>query len=125
MAARFQERGGKNYRDGLRAETLAALLLRLKGYRILARRYKTPVGEIDIVARRFGRLAFVEVKASAGRETALTALTAPMRARIARAAEHFLARHPGLERLTLGFDLITVAAPCFPRHLPNAWRHGE
>jgi putative endonuclease len=51
------------YRQGLRAETIAALFLRLKGYRILARRFTSPVGEIDLVARRGTSLVFVEVKA--------------------------------------------------------------
>jgi putative endonuclease len=56
------EKRVRAYRHGLLAETIAALLLRLKGHRIIARRYKTPVGEIDLVALKGKRLAFVEVK---------------------------------------------------------------
>jgi putative endonuclease len=56
------EKRVRAYRHGLFAETIAALLLRLKGHRIIARRYKTPVDEIDLVALKGKRLAFVEVK---------------------------------------------------------------
>jgi Holliday junction resolvase-like predicted endonuclease len=56
------EKRVRAYRHGLLAETVAALLLRLKGHRIIARHYKTPVGEIDLVALKGKRLAFVEVK---------------------------------------------------------------
>lgn len=52
---------------GRRGETLAAWYLRLKGYRIVATRVKTPVGEIDLIARRFGTTAFIEVKARQAR----------------------------------------------------------
>ena len=58
----MSEKRTRAYRHGLFAETVAALLLRLKGHRIVARRYKTPVGEIDLVALKGKRLAFVEVK---------------------------------------------------------------
>ena len=58
----MSEKRVRAYRHGLFAETVAALLLRLKGHRIVARRYKTPVGEIDLVALKGKRLAFIEVK---------------------------------------------------------------
>lgn len=58
----MSEKRVRAYRHGLFAETIAALMLRAKGHRILARRYKTPVGEIDLVALKGRRLAFVEVK---------------------------------------------------------------
>jgi len=76
---------------GRRAESLAALMLRLKGYAILTRRYRSPVGEIDLVARRGHTLAMVEVKARMTAEDAAFAVTLHQRQRIARAAEHFLA----------------------------------
>lgn len=117
-----RDRGARSYRAGLRAEGMAVWLLRLKGYRILARRYKTPVGEIDIVARRFGRLAFIEVKARAAEAAAHDAVTARMRGRIRQAAEHFLSRFPDMAALRMGFDLIAVTPPCFLRHVPDAWR---
>lgn len=60
----MSEKRVRAYRHGLLAETIAALLLRLKGHRIIARRYKTPVGEIDLVALKGKRLAFVEASSA-------------------------------------------------------------
>ena len=82
------------WRRGRTAEGLAVLLLRLKGWRVLARRYRTPVGEIDIIARRGRTLAFVEVKARDGAATAAEAAARRQRGRIERAARWFLAHHP-------------------------------
>ena len=107
---------------GLAAENFAALLLRLKGYRILARRYKTPVGEIDLIARRGRTIAFVEVKARQTMDEALAAVTPAMQARITRAAGYFLAGNPALAQLTLRFDLMAVRPPFYCRHLDNAWQ---
>lgn len=104
---------------GRRAETFAVLWLRLKGWRILARRYRTPVGEIDIVARRRGMLAFVEVKARGSAELGMEALAPAQARRVRRAAEAWIAGHPGHDRLTLRFDLIVVAPWRLPLHLPN------
>jgi putative endonuclease len=106
---------------GLRAEDMAVWILRLKGYRILARRYKTPVGEIDIIARRGRVVAFVEVKARAVLSDALSCLRPQNRARIIRTAEHYLATTPGLADYTLRFDFIALAPPFSWRHLDNAW----
>jgi len=79
---------------GLSAESGATACLLIKGYRILARRYKTPVGEIDIIARRRGTLVFVEVKARKSLDDAAAALTARQQARIIDAAQYWLAAHP-------------------------------
>jgi putative endonuclease len=89
---------------GRRAESLAALMLRLKGYAILTRRYRCPVGEIDLVARRGHTLAMVEVKARACAEDAAFAITPHQQHRIARAAEHFLSANPGHMGFQLRFD---------------------
>lgn len=110
-----------SYMLGLRAETLAALLLRLKGYRVLARRYPAPVGEIDIVARRGRTLAFVEVKARPSLELALEAIRPFQRARIQRGAEAFLSRHPHLAGLDLRFDAVLVVPGRRPLHMTNAF----
>ncbi|MFQ5985516.1 MAG: YraN family protein [Alphaproteobacteria bacterium] len=112
---------GAAYRFGLHAEGLCAWRLRLKGYRILARRFRVGAGEIDIVARRGRVVAFVEVKArrEAGGEEALTPR---QRARIVRAAEAFLARRPELAGLDLRFDVMLVRPWGPPRHLCDAWR---
>jgi putative endonuclease len=106
---------------GLRAESIAALLLRLKGYKILARRFVVNGGEIDLVARRGGSVAFVEVKARADLEIAAIAISATKRRRIARAARVWLARNPWAASLTLRGDAIFVAPKRLPRHTPSAY----
>jgi putative endonuclease len=112
-------------RWGRRAEALATVWLRLKGYRIIARRFKTPIGEIDIIARRGNRLSLVEVKARARLTEAHSAITPHQRGRIFRAAEFFLQRYPRYATMTLRFDAILVAPGRLPRHLTDAWRPQE
>ncbi|MBM3488618.1 MAG: YraN family protein [Alphaproteobacteria bacterium] len=108
-------------RFGRLAETACAVRLRFSGYRILARRFRTPVGEIDIVARRGATVVFVEVKARRDR-TATEVLSPRQRARIRRAAGAFLAAHPALAGCTMRFDLMLVAPWEWPRHVVDAWR---
>jgi len=110
------------YRRGHSGELLAALRLRLAGYRILARRYRTKVGEIDLVARRGGIVAFVEVKRRDTAADALEAVSPRSRARIRRAAELFLQRHPALAPLALRFDVMVITPWSWPRHVVDAWR---
>jgi putative endonuclease len=105
-------------RRGHRAETLAAWLLRLKGYRVLARRYKTPAGEIDLIARRGRTVAFVEVKERPDEVAALAAVTPASRKRIARAAALWVSRHPAAAILDLRFDVVLARPGRLPRHLP-------
>jgi putative endonuclease len=107
---------------GRLAEAVAALCLRLKGYRILARRWRTPVGEIDLVARRGDLVAFVEVKARATRLDALEAITPGQRHRVEQAAALFLQHHPQLASCRLRFDVIAVCPGRLPHHLSGAWR---
>lgn len=108
-------------RLGLSAESKAALLLVAKGYRILARRYRTPVGEIDIVARRRGAVVFVEVKARESFDAAAEAVTARQQGRIVDAAQYWLAAHPEAGECPLRFDAVLVAPGKPPRHLPGAF----
>ena len=108
-------------RRGRRAEFLAICLLRLKGYHLLASRYRTPVGEIDLIARRAGTVAFVEVKARSTIAEASEAVSLHGRQRIARAAHLWLARNPAAAELTLRFDVILVAPRHWPRHLPGVF----
>jgi len=96
-------------------------LLRAKLYRVLARRVKTPVGEIDLVARRGDTLVFVEVKTRSRAATEEQAHAAVNRARIVRAANWYLMRHPRLSGLTIRFDVIFVAGLSLPRHIANAF----
>ena len=98
------------YRSGLFAETLAALLLRLKGHRVVARRYETPVGEIDLVALKGKRLAFIEVKRRKTAEDAAWTVPAKQRRRIVRAAQYWLAGHPDFAGHDIAFDVV-LAAP--------------
>ncbi len=110
------------YRFGLRAETVASFRLMLKGYRILARRYRTPAGEIDLIARRGKLIAFVEVKARRTMAEAAEALTPLAERRIATSADLWLARHPAASGLTMRFDLVLVAPWRLPTHIPDAFR---
>lgn len=109
---------------GRRAELVAGCLLRLKGFTILARRFKTPVGEIDLVAKRGRRLIFVEVKARQTIEDALYAVTGQAERRISAAADMFLARHPSLAEYDMRYDIIAVAGWRM-RHVADAWRDNE
>jgi putative endonuclease len=106
---------------GRRGEEVAAWYLRLKGYRIVATRVKTPVGEIDLIARRFGTTAFVEVKARQHRGEEATALEAVNTSRISRAAQYYVARHPALAETPLRFDVIFLAPGTWPRHVKGAF----
>lgn len=109
-------------RAGRLAETLSRWLLRLKGYRILARDYRVSVGEIDIIARRGALLAVIEVKRRASQTDALEAVLTRQRRRILRATELFLAQHPRLVHLGVRFDVMLVVPGKRPRHIKDAWR---
>lgn len=122
----MRSRGGAQ-EAGARAERRAVWLLRLKAYRILALRFRpmkgTGLGEIDIVARKGEVLAFVEVKARDSAEAARLAIAPAQQARIARAAESFIARSPRLAGLTRRFDaMLAVPGRFFPVHVKDAFR---
>lgn len=109
-------------RAGRAAEAAAAWLLRLKGFRILERRFATPGGEIDLVACRGGLLLFVEVKRRAALAAASEALLPRQQQRIARAAEIFLQRRPAARTMRCRFDVVAVAPWRWPVHVADAWR---
>jgi putative endonuclease len=110
-------------RRGHSSESVAALWLRLKGYRILARRLKTHVGEIDLVAAApFGPVCFIEVKARGLARAAAEAVGENQRARIARAACLYLASRPQLARRGSRFDIVAIAPTGFPVHHRDVWR---
>ena len=109
------------FRVGLSAESRAAALLIAKGFRILVRRWKSPVGEIDIVARRRHLLVFVEVKARAQLDDAAWSVTPRQRMRIIAAAEAWLAAHPDASVHDIRFDAMLVAPGRIPRHIPAAF----
>jgi putative endonuclease len=107
---------------GRRSESWAAALLMLKGYRILGRRVRTKLGEIDLVAKApSGLICFVEVKARASQTEALESVRPRQRDRIARAASLYLAQRPGLAAKGVRFDVVTVAG-FWPRHGRDVWR---
>jgi putative endonuclease len=109
------------FRTGISAEGRAAAFLMAKGYRILARRYRTPYGEIDIVARRRSLLAFIEVKARARLDDAAYAVTPRQQARIIDAAQAWLMAHPEHAEFELRFDAMLIAPRRFPRHVLAAF----
>jgi len=106
---------------GLRAESVAALWLRLKFYQIIDRRFAAAGGEIDLVARRGATIAFVEVKARDDLDAAAEAITQSKRRRIGRAARVWLARNPWAANLNLRVDAVFVAPRRLPRHLVAAY----
>ena len=110
-------------RRGHFAETLCRWHLRLRGWRIVACDWRCPSGEIDILARRGGVLAIIEVKSRRELADAAAAVLPRQRRRIARAASTFLLARPDLAELRLRFDVMLVAPLRPPRHLPDAWHY--
>ncbi|MET4801943.1 YraN family protein [Bradyrhizobium sp. LB11.1] len=109
------------FRTGISAESRAAAFLMAKGYRILAKRYRTPHGEIDLVARRRNLIAFVEVKARASLDEAAYAVTPRQQQRIIDAAQGWLATHPEHAEFELRFDAMLIAPRSLPRHVLAAF----
>jgi putative endonuclease len=109
------------FRTGLSAEARAAIYLMAKGYRILAKRFRTPHGEIDLIAKRRNLVAFVEVKARATLDDAAFAVTPRQQNRIIDAAQGWLIAHPEHAELELRFDVILIAPRHLPRHLLAAF----
>jgi Predicted endonuclease distantly related to archaeal Holliday junction resolvase len=113
------ETGRASEKRGRAAELFALALLVCKGYRILGRRVKTRLGEIDLIARTpSGIVCFVEVKARPDQGLATDAIGPRQRGRIARAASLWLAGRPEPAR----FDVVTVLPGHLPRHFKDAWR---
>ena len=109
------------FRTGLSAETRAAAYLMAKGYRILAKRFRTPYGEIDLVARKRNLLVFVEVKARGSLDEAAYAVTPRQQQRIINAAQAWLMAHPEHAEFDMRFDAMLIAPKRMPRHLLAAF----
>ena len=126
MAARADRAiRARHERRGRRAEALAAWALRLKGYRLLARRFDAGAGEVDLIMRRGDVTAFIEVKMRPTTDLGVEALTPHQARRIAAAARIFMARD---RRAALGvcrFDIVTVTPYHWPRHIENAFTVDE
>lgn len=109
------------FQTGLSAESRAAAYLIAKGYRILAKRFRTPHGEIDLVAKKRNLVAFIEVKARASLDDAAWAITPRQQARIINAAQAWLMAHPEHAEFELRFDAVLIAPRRLPRHLLAAF----
>lgn len=105
---------------GRRGERIAGWWLRLKGWRILARRVRTPAGEVDLVAKRGNLVAFVEVKARATEAELDLAIDEHRLSRVAAAAEYLMPRFAGPGD-DIRVDVLLIAPGKVPRHIENAW----
>lgn len=112
----------RNYRRGHLAEYAALVYLCGKLYRPLVRRYKTPVGEIDLIVKRGRTLVFVEVKQRKQRDDAAFAVHGKNQSRVVRAAQYFLSAHPEFELHQVRFDVCLIPWYGWPHHLRNAFQ---
>lgn len=124
MTSVRSRRGGLARRSGRRGEVLAALLLMLKGYRVLGFRLASPQGEIDLLAIRGRTLVVAEVKRRMTLEAALEAVRPDQRTRLRRAASAIAAGRPALKGVAIRLDLIALAPGRLPRHIADAWKGG-
>lgn len=111
----------KAFRRGHVSEYIAALYLIAKGYRIRAIRYRTKLGEIDIIARRRDLVICVEVKARRSVDGAVHAVTATAQRRIRAASDIWLSRQPDAHRLSLRYDIVAVLPWRLPKHFADAF----
>jgi len=109
------------WRRGHYSEYLAALYLLCRGYRILALRHRTPLGEIDIIARKADLAIFVEVKARRAASQAVDAVSHVTQRRIRAASDLWLARHPDHATLSQRYDIIAIMPGRWPRHFQDAF----
>lgn len=112
-----------SYFSGLCAEVLCRAWLMLCGYRIVASRYKSPLGEIDIIAAKSKTLAIIEVKFRPSEEAAIQAISPRQRGRLERATKAFISFNPKFASYDVRFDAMLVYPPTRIKHIKNAW-HG-
>ena len=124
MSQARRQRGGAARRSGRRAEVWAALVLLLRGYRILGFRLRTRQGEIDLLALKGKVLAVVEVKSRLTAQAALEAVKPDQRERLRRAGAQLMQNRPSLKGCSLRLDLMVVSPGRWPRHIPDAWPGG-
>jgi putative endonuclease len=111
----------RHERRGRRAESIAAFALRVKGYRLLARRFDAGAGEIDLIMRRGEVTAFIEVKMRPTADLAVEAVTPHQARRIGAAARVFMAHDRKAALGVCRFDIVTVTPYHWPRHIENAF----
>jgi len=112
----------KAWQWGRYAEALAVARLRSCGYGIVAKRYRTAVGEIDLIAERGSTIIFIEVKARQNISDGLASITYRQQQRIIRASQWFLQKQPKFGDYKIRFDAIVIAPWRWPRHVKDAWR---
>ena len=117
----MSEKRRKAQRRGHIAEWKAALSLILKGYRVLALRYKTKLGELDLIVRKGDLIVIVEVKARPTVEQAVDAVSQSSKRRIHNAADLWLGKQRDAARLSMRFDIIAVRPWRWPVHLEDAF----
>ena len=110
-----------SYRKGIFAEIYAALFLSLKGYRVLKWRYKTKLGEVDLVFKKGKKIVFVEVKYRKQKIDALEAVTSKTKKRIINASSYFFQKNPQYEGLEMRFDVVSVYSYATISHIKQAW----
>jgi putative endonuclease len=106
---------------GRTAELAALWFLRFKGWRLLAHRYKSPVGEVDLVMRKGDVTAFIEVKARGSLDGAVQSVSPRQARRISAAARHFLMQDRAAALQSCRFDIVAVSPYHWPRHIENAF----
>ena len=111
----------KAEKRGRHAETVAEIYLRLKGYKLLARRFKSHTGEIDLIMRKGKTTAFIEVKARATHDEAITSVTITQSRRIAAAAAHWMTQDSAANNGPCRFDIVAVNSTLIPSHIENAF----
>jgi putative endonuclease len=112
----------KAYRFGHYAESFAVLLLRLKGYGVVERRFKTKAGEVDIIACKKNLVVFVEVKARKDKN-AVELVSNRQQQRICASASLFIAKHPKIAHYVMRFDVVVIYPWQWPRHITSAWNY--
>jgi len=106
---------------GLLAELKAKSFLRFRGFSILAERFKTPLGEIDLIAKKGNLVVFVEVKLRKTRDAAAEAIHAKNQSRVRSAAELYLQQHPEYNECDMRFDALVMTPGAWPQHIPDAF----
>ena len=110
----------KSYNYGKLSEYIVCVILFFKGYRILKIRYKTKIGEIDIIAKKGGVLSFVEVKARADNSLS-EVLSQRQKKRIVNASKYFISNNSKFSNLGLSYDLVVFNNIFSFKHIKNAW----
>ncbi len=113
----------KAQRSGHIAEWVACGWLMMKGYRLIARRYKTKRGEIDLIMRRGRTLVFIEVKARRRHDDAAYSIHSTNQQRVMRAAEWFIQAHPLYQHCDFRFDAVLISCYYLPHHLRHAFSY--